>query len=70
MSALLANVTGWPSYISTKPSPSLDASPWSSVGSLSLKYLIKDWRFGDGIFNFLKGFFLFVSPIPVSFLVC
>ena len=27
MGALLANVTGWPSCISTKPSPSLDTSP-------------------------------------------
>ena len=37
VSALLANVTGWPYYIRAKPSPSWDAPPWVS-GSLLMKY--------------------------------
>ena len=36
--ALLANVTGCPHCITTNPSPPWDASPWHSVGSLTLKY--------------------------------
>ena len=54
-SAPLLDVTGWPCSISKKLSLSLDASPQSSFGSLSLKY------FTIGALNLL-------SSDPLAFL--
>ena len=41
---------------------------WLIAHRVTLTKELEYWHFGDSFFNLLKGIFLFVSPIPFSFL--
>ena len=43
---------------------------YKAFGWVTLTEVLENGHFGDSIFYLIKGIFLFVSPIPFSFLVC